>query len=301
MAGRALVLTPDQTAEVNQDILRSAHDAFEARDSGLRNFPVFLRECLEKRVWEQERRFPGGTKQGPISFEDFVRKPFPVGLGTTLAAVERVVAENEKLAAEWIAITGREAVAPAPSTLPELERVIGDGLRTFVEVGRALAKIRDDGLYKGDHRTFEAYCKDRWQFSRRRAYELIDASSVVENVRHGAQISGVPTNERQTRPLSQLSAEQQAPAWEEAVRTAPDGKVTAKHVAEVVAARSAPAVDAPEDQTVTEPSRTQNVVKLGPVDRAMGLVRNMSEPDVYEFKKRFLAYLEERVTGEIEQ
>jgi uncharacterized Zn finger protein len=40
--------------------------------------------------------------------------------------------------------------------------------------------------------------------------------------------------QRQTRPLTSLPPDQQRDVWEEVVRTAPDGKVTAKHVEKVV-------------------------------------------------------------------
>jgi len=49
--------------------------------------------------------------------------------------------------------------------------------------------------------------------------------------------------ERQLRPLTQLEPDQQVEAWEEAVETAPNGKVTAAHVARVV------------EKVVTEPNQ----------------------------------------------
>ena len=66
---------------------------------------------------------------------------------------------------------------------------------------------------------------------RRQAYYMIDAASVVENVNHGSQ--KIPENERQARPLTKLDPEQQVEAWQKVVETAPDGKVTAKHVKKV--------------------------------------------------------------------
>lgn len=50
-------------------------------------------------------------------------------------------------------------------------------------------------------------CLERWGIARRTAYQLIDASAVVENVRHGAQT--LPSNERQARPLTKLEPEEQ--------------------------------------------------------------------------------------------
>ncbi|PKN68436.1 MAG: hypothetical protein CVU54_14700 [Deltaproteobacteria bacterium HGW-Deltaproteobacteria-12] len=61
--------------------------------------------------------------------------------------------------------------------------------------------------------TFEAYCKSRWDFSRRNAYYLIDAASVVDNVKHVAQ-NDSPSSLRQTIPLARLEPDQQREAWQ---------------------------------------------------------------------------------------
>ena len=51
-------------------------------------------------------------------------------------------------------------------------------------------------------------------------------------------MGSTPESERQARPLAKLPAEEQPAAWKEAVETAPEGKVTAKHVEAVVAKRT---------------------------------------------------------------
>ena len=60
------------------------------------------------------------------------------------------------------------------------ETAIAQGLTVFVEVGRALTEIRDGKLYRATHKTFEAYCKDRWEIGRSRAYDLIDQAKVTK-------------------------------------------------------------------------------------------------------------------------
>jgi hypothetical protein len=66
--------------------------------------------------------------------------------------------------------------------LEALEDVVQRGLATFIEVGKALAEIRDRRLYRQTHGTFEEYCHDKWLLSRTRAYRLIDAAAVAEAV-----------------------------------------------------------------------------------------------------------------------
>lgn len=122
--------------------------------------------------------------------------------------------------------------------LEEYEAIIERGLRTFREVGDALLHIRDRRLYRAHHSTFEAYCRKRWGMSRPRAYQMIEAAGVVGQLSTNVDI--LPANEAQARPLTRLLPEQQAPAWQRAVETAPNGKVTAAHVQRIVEEEFAP-------------------------------------------------------------
>ncbi|RAM49085.1 MAG: hypothetical protein C6Y22_24560 [Hapalosiphonaceae cyanobacterium JJU2] len=133
--------------------------------------------------------------------------------GQNLSEIENMLSEAEAL------------------ELRRLEDTVERGLKAFWEIGQALRQIRDQRLYRQDHKNFEEYCITRWEMSRRSAYQLIEAASVYENVRHGAQI--LPANERQARPLTALPPEKQRQAWDKAVSTAPSGKVTSVHVAQV--------------------------------------------------------------------
>src|SRR3990167_5779743 len=118
------------------------------------------------------------------------------------------------------------------SQLAQYEAIIERGLSTFLEVGVALLSIRDARLYRNDYKTFEDYCRQHWKMSRRRANQLIEATEVSKNL--GTMVPILPTGERQLRPLAQLPAEQQAAAWERAIDTAPEGKITAAHIENVV-------------------------------------------------------------------
>jgi hypothetical protein len=53
--------------------------------------------------------------------------------------------------------------------LIELEHIIEAGLQAFIEVGTALAEIRDSHLYKSNFLTFEDYCIGKWAFKRAHA------------------------------------------------------------------------------------------------------------------------------------
>jgi len=64
--------------------------------------------------------------------------------------------------------------------LAELEKTIAKGKKTFVEVGLALAEIRDLRLYRREYSGFDEYCREKWGWKRAHAYRLIDAAEVVK-------------------------------------------------------------------------------------------------------------------------
>ena len=122
---------------------------------------------------------------------------------------------------------------PEKSELRALEGVIESGMKTFVDVGLALVKIRDGRLYREKFKTFEGYCQERWGMTKRFANYQIAAAEVT--VAMGTTVPK-PETERVARPLTRLPAEKQSEAWTAANAKA-DGegrKVTARDVEEVV-------------------------------------------------------------------
>jgi hypothetical protein len=69
--------------------------------------------------------------------------------------------------------------AAESARLAACELVIETGLTAFVAVGKALTEIRDSKLYRQDHKTFEAYCKEQWEIGKSRAYQLIEQAEVA--------------------------------------------------------------------------------------------------------------------------
>ena len=116
--------------------------------------------------------------------------------------------------------------------LVELERKIKTGMTTFVEVGNALMEIRDSRLYRVEHKTFEAYCQEKWGMSRRRANQLIGSADVVANL--GTVVPKTPASERQARELKALPKLKQPEAWAKAVEIADGNQPTARQVEQAV-------------------------------------------------------------------
>lgn len=124
-----------------------------------------------------------------------------------------------------------ELTAPEKTRLAELEEVIKDGLMTFIDVGASLLEIRNSRLYRHEYGSFEEYCRAKWGMTKTSANRLIQAHDVVMNM---TPIGVIPETESQVRPLTKLPPEAQQEAWKQAVETAPEGKVTARHVEKVV-------------------------------------------------------------------
>ena len=63
------------------------------------------------------------------------------------------------------------------------EEVIASGWNTFVQVGLALARIRDGELYRaGGYDSFEQYCRLKWEYGPNYVHRLISAAQVFTNL-----------------------------------------------------------------------------------------------------------------------
>jgi hypothetical protein len=119
-------------------------------------------------------------------------------------------------------------------TRPAIRLCRAAGLETFVDVGQALTAIRDGRGYRHlGFSSFEAYCADRWDMRHQNADRLIRSAEVVGLLNP----NGFTPNESQARelaPLLRSEPERIGEVWREALETAPNGHVTAAHVATVV-------------------------------------------------------------------
>lgn len=122
--------------------------------------------------------------------------------------------------------------------LEGLEAVIAVNFKGFVAVGKALAEIREERLYREKFKTFEEYCRNLWDVSHQRADQLIAAASVLDNLttivvkNNGDNLGTIvpkndddnddpyavlPINEAQARELARLEPEEQRRVWRELI------------------------------------------------------------------------------------
>jgi hypothetical protein len=143
------------------------------------------------------------------------------------------------LEAETVTIT-------TTNRLEELEAQIDIGLTTVWEAAK---EIRDDRLFElRGFTTFDDYCRETFNRGRHAVEKLWSAAEVAKTL---PSVNGVTPKPSHIRELERIEDEPtRSQAWQDAVETAPKGKVTAKHVAAVVAATMPkPAADGGEVAT----------------------------------------------------
>lgn len=116
--------------------------------------------------------------------------------------------------------------------------------QAFYQAGKALAELRERRLYRSTHRTFAAYCQDRFGFTRRHSDYLIAGAVVVENLQVMRTIPSqnqfnenlktiysriLPSKLEQIKPIASLKPDEQRQVWDKAVATA-NGKVPSGRV-----------------------------------------------------------------------
>lgn len=124
-------------------------------------------------------------------------------------------------------------------TLTRCEAVIARGVQTFIEVGEALAVIRDGKLYRADFTTFEHYCRNKWGIGDSRARQLIGAANVAREIESVTAVT-IPS-ERAARELAKAAPEDRPRVIERAAELSGDQSPTTKHIAQAAAEIAAPA------------------------------------------------------------
>jgi hypothetical protein len=125
------------------------------------------------------------------------------------------------------ALTTREG-----DRLEQLEARIDAGKKTFIEVGSALAEIRDGKLYRASFKTFDDYCREKWGWDRTYCHRIIAAAAAVKMLPIGNEIS----SESQARELAKADPEARAAIVETANAAAKaEGRtMTARDIRETI-------------------------------------------------------------------
>lgn len=118
-----------------------------------------------------------------------------------------------------------------PPRLLALEKIIEKGKQTFIDVGLALVEIRDNRLYKTECKSFEEYCLKRWNWTRRRADQVVKTALAVQGVTQKVR-STLLISERAASELAKVPKNEQEKVLKQAAK---NGAVTAGSVKKAAA------------------------------------------------------------------
>jgi hypothetical protein len=147
-----------------------------------------------------------------------------------------------------IVITDTAAV----ERLAVLEITIQAGMASFIDVGRALAEIRESRLYRASFSTFEDYCIAKWHLSSSRARQLIASVEVAQSVTNVTL-----SNEGQARELAKVPPDRR----EDVMRRAGE-KPTARSIREAALTEAKPQFEIHPDAVAAGEEAAKDSEKL---------------------------------------
>jgi hypothetical protein len=141
------------------------------------------------------------------------------------------------------------------------EAILALGWQSVLDMGQALAQIRDERLYRDEFGTFEDYCRRKWEYSRRQVDRWISAAQVVARLRPNWS-HRLPNNESQLRPLVSLTPEQAESVWKRVTERAVARRISA-HLVRRVLKESRLIQDTPKAAGASRPSMAEQRRVIG--------------------------------------
>lgn len=146
----------------------------------------------------------------------------------------------------WEVRGARSALATEDAKFrEEKEEIVADSAKASIAAAKAIWEIHSYGggrLWRGEYKSFEAYCRVKWNYGKAHAYRLVECGEFVEELtKQSPNGDGVPQNESQVRPLLKLPKVHRIECWRAIMASNPGDKLTGKLVGRAVreyAARS---------------------------------------------------------------
>lgn len=92
----------------------------------------------------------------------------------------------------------------------ELCAAIKTEVPRFLAVGEMLIELRELGVYKETHKTFALFINEAFGLEKSRAYQLIGACELRQDLSTAVDKKEIPTNEAQLREVAKAPKEKQA-------------------------------------------------------------------------------------------
>lgn len=125
----------------------------------------------------------------------------------------------------------KAAITPMMTT-DEARQCADDIRRGMADVRHLLLDFHErEGWRALGYESWRECAMTEFGYGQSHVYELLNAARVERNISAAAE---KPLPERQLRPLAPLEPSAQREVWQRAIDTAPEGRVTAKHVEQTV-------------------------------------------------------------------
>lgn len=126
--------------------------------------------------------------------------------------------------------------------LARLETHIDRAIAAYRQAGLALKEIRDRRLYRHQFGTFEDYVEVRWNMTRSRAYHMIRAAEVAEQLLEDSGFAGMelgaavrlPEGDGQARQLLRIPEDQRSEVWNSIIEVTTEEKLTRTRIDELL-------------------------------------------------------------------
>lgn len=138
-----------------------------------------------------------------------------------------------------------------------IEKEIETDQASFLRVADNLIEVRDRKLYGIVADTFEGYVRDRWGWSKQRAYQLISAKRVVDSLPEKGQL--VVDSESKARALAPVPPKRRMRVIHDAVEVSTNGKPTARDISEAAERHPAPPKPTPPPAKPAAPEKVYDV------------------------------------------
>ena len=149
------------------------------------------------------------------------------------------------------------------------EAIIRKGIKSFLETGSALMRIKARKSYLETHETFGEYCQEVWGFGNKEASRQMISAAVVnhldEELKKQQLDLPLPRSESVARELHRAPEVERVAVWKQAVAESSKGKVTAANVSKFVPEPKA--IRKPKARKTSLRSVKTQVAALSPDDR----------------------------------
>lgn len=175
-----------------------------------------------------------------------------------------------------------EIMVLSPMTVDEARQATEKIKSNQTESRRLLLDVYErDGWKALGYKNIAEYAEREFEYKKAYTHFLINAAEVERNLRKSTKVDNRQIPETHLRPLATLPADVQPKAYQQAVDTAPNGKVTAAHVEHIVKEYKQE-IEQPESDEPFLPDDENRVLYEDPAPEAEQVELSGFDPSIHQ-------------------